>query len=364
MTPATRTDGPRILAENDVFLRLLQVILDRDTPKERRDAFADFFHHDMPNFLDWCAEVRDAAPKLAGARVEMIDDAAMLHKRLPGATALITESLPFGPEEITLAGNLRVVQKYGEGLRNISVDAARTAGIKVLTLRRRANIACAEHIILLMLGLARRMPELMNRISVPQMAELGFDYRPFDRRHTPGSNWARIPGIRMLFQSRLGILGMGEIGRELALRANAFGMDVIYSQRTRLPEAEERALNLRFLPLEQMLAECDWIVPQLPATPATRHILNHDNLSRVRTGAMLVNVSRADIVERVAVIDLLRSGRLGGFGLDSQYETPGREDDELLSFGNVMLTPHLGGSPRSNALEDFKELIGNLEREV
>jgi phosphoglycerate dehydrogenase-like enzyme len=71
----------------------------------------------------------------------------------------------------------------------------------------------------------------------------------------------------------------------------------------------------------------------------------------------LINVSRADVVERDALIEALRSGRLGGFALDPLYEEPGRHDDELLAFDNVVLTPHMAGSPRSNGLQDIEELI-------
>ncbi len=117
----------------------------------------------------------------------------------------------------------------------------------MLTIRRRANIACAELAIALMLTLAKKLHRLAGRISAEQLAAVGYPYRPFDRRHTPNSNWPRISGLRMLNGATIGIIGLGEIGREIAIRAAAFGMRILYHQRTRLPQAEERELEATYV---------------------------------------------------------------------------------------------------------------------
>ncbi len=161
----------------------------------------------------------------------------------------------------------------------------------------------------------------------------------------------------MLNEATLGIIGLGEIGRELAIRAKAFGMRVLYHQRTRMPTAEERELSATYVSLYELLERSDWVVPQLPGGPGTQNLLGHDELSRMRAGACIVNISNADIVNRAALIEALRGGRLGGFALDPLYEEPGRSDDELLDYENVVLVPHMAGSPRSNALGDFEDLI-------
>ena len=83
-----------------------------------------------------------------------------------------------------------------------------------------------------MLTLAKKLHRLAGRISVERLAELGYPYKPFDRRHTPNSNWPRISGLRTLNEATLGIIGLGEIGREIAIRAAAFGMRILYHQRT------------------------------------------------------------------------------------------------------------------------------------
>jgi phosphoglycerate dehydrogenase-like enzyme len=303
-------------------------------------------------------------PGLFPAKVQFVDSQDELRAALPGARAVVLESLEFGREEVAAARTLKAVQKYGVGLRSIDTKACAERGIKVLTIRRRANIACAEHVVCLMLAQAKMTKRLTGRISAGALAEIGFPYRPFDRRHTPNSNWPRIRGVRMLNEATLGIIGFGEIGREIALRANAFGMRVLYYQRTQLPPAEEQRMQIAYAPLDALLAESDWVVPQLPGSPGLTDLIDRPQLARMKPGAFIVNVSRPDVVNRAALIEALRSGHLGGFALDPQYVVPGSDDDELLSFDNVILTPHIAAQPRFNALRDFAEMIETLAREL
>ena len=355
---------PIILVEDDPFTRLVQIVLDPSTSAERYAAFADFMAHDEPDFTGWCERVRTRAAGLYPADVRLVASQRELRAELADACALVVEALEVGREEIRTAQRLKAVQKFGVVLRNIDSAACAEAGVKVLTLRRRANISCAEHAFTLMLMLARRTHQLNGMISVERLEAAGYPYRSFDRRHTPNANWGRIPGLRVLNGSTLGIIGLGEIGREIALRAAAFGMRILYFQRTRLAESDERLLQAHYVPLDRLLSESDWIIPQVPPGPSTRHLLDRARLARIKRGASIINVARADVVERAALIEALASGRLGGFALDPLYQAPGRSDDELLRLPNVIMVPHLAGSPRSNALDDFEELITGLAREV
>jgi phosphoglycerate dehydrogenase-like enzyme len=141
-------------------------------------------------------------------------------------------------------------------------------------------------------------------------------------------------------------------------------MRPLYNQRTRLPELEERAFGITYVPLDQLLAESDWVVPQVPSTPATRNMFDRQLFARMKPGACLVNISRADLVDRDALIEALRSGHLGGFALDPLYEAPGRSNDELLQFPNGVLTPHIAAAPRLNVLKDFDEMLTRMAREL
>jgi phosphoglycerate dehydrogenase-like enzyme len=358
------SNRPIIVVEDDPFTRIAQIVLDPATSDERRTAFADFVAHDEPDFDGWCARLRERVEGLYPAEIRMATSTDDMRAQIADCRVLLVESLTVDRDTISAAGRLEIVQKYGTILRNIDVAACAEMGVKVLRLRRRANISCAEHAFGLMLTLARKLHRLNGLVSVERMTAAGLSYRPFDRRHTPNGNYARIPGLAMLNESTIGIIGLGEIGREIALRASAFGMHVLYHQRARVAEAEEDALNARYVTLDDLLAHSDWIVPQAPTGPGTRNLIDHRELQRIKPGARLVNVSNAQVVNREAVIEALKSGQLAGFALDTFYEEPARNDDELLSFDNVILTGRMGGSPRFNALKDFEELITGLAREV
>jgi phosphoglycerate dehydrogenase-like enzyme len=351
---------PILVVEDDPFLRMIEVILDPGASAERRAAFADFFAHEEPDFAGYCARVRSRAAGLAPAGVRMVETQEELRAAAAECAGIVVESLAVGAEELAAAPHAKFVQKYGVGLSAIDTAACAARGVAVLTIRRRANIACAEHALALMLVQARKLDRLTGRVTVGRLAEHGYRYRPFDRRHTPNSNWARIPGLRLLYGRTLGIVGLGEIGREIVARATAFGMRVLYFQRRRLPDDAERTLGVTYAPLDVLLAEADWLIPQLPASPSTRGIIGADQLARMKRDAFIVNVSRPDVIDRAALIEALRSGRLGGFALDPLYEAPAREDDELLALPNVILTPHLAAQPRWNALDDMADMIEGM----
>jgi phosphoglycerate dehydrogenase-like enzyme len=106
----------------------------------------------------------------------------------------------------------------------------------------------------------------------------------------------------------------------------------------------------------------DFVSVHLPRSDATRSFLGARELQMMKPGAFLINVSQPDQVDRDAVREALGSGHLGGFGLDTFYDEPGSPDDPLIKFPNVLVSPHLGGSPRFNSLDDIEEVITNLGR--
>lgn len=355
---------PVLVVEEDPFLRLIGVTLDPATSAERIAAFADFFAHDLPDFEGWLRQLRGRLPKLFPAEVRLIDSSEALRGALSDADFAVMESLPFGTAELAAAPQLHAVQKYGAIPNNIDVAACAARKIPVLTIRRRANIACAEHSIALMLGLSRQLQRTINRISTQSLQAAGFSPRTYDRRHTANSNWARVPGIRLLHETTLGIVGLGEIGREVATRAAAFGMNILYHQRTRQPAAVETTCHAHYADFDTLLETSDWVVICLPGNANTHHLFNAIRLARMKPGARLINISRPEIVDRDALIAALRSGHLGGFALDPLYEAPGRNDDELLQFNNVLITPHIAAQPRFNALDDITDLLIGLEKKL
>lgn len=359
--------SPRLkfIVENDSFLRLIQVVLDPTAPQERIDAFAHFCKHDTPDFGGWCDGIRRQAKNIYPTDVHLVDSQAELSANAAGASVIVVEELSVGGKEIAAAGSsLRFVQKYGFTTRNIDGSACDNAGIKILTIRRRANISTAEQGLTLMLALARQLTRNSNLISVEQLKEAGYSPTTYDRSHTPNGNWARIPGMVTLYRKQLGIIGLGEIGRELALRALALGMRIAYSQRTRLPPEIEQQYQAHHCSMDELLASSDCVSLHLPRGPTTVNFIGERELSLIKPGAFLINVSQPNLVEREALRRALASGRLGGYGLDTFYEEPGDANDPLIQFPNVIVTPHLGGSPRWNSLDDIEEVIVSLSRHL
>lgn len=354
---------PIVVVEDDPFMRLIQVVLDPATPAARAAAFAHFVAHELPDFSGWCGRLRARLGSLYPAEVRLVVEEADFHKHLAGASAAVVEGFAFGEKEIAAAGGaLRAVQKYGHVTPLIDRAACARAGVRVLTVRRRANVATAEHAFALLLGLARQIHRTAGLISVEQLRAAGFEPATFDRAHTANGNWGRVGGTRTLYGTQMGIVGFGEIGREMAPRAAAFGMRAVYTQRHRLEAEEEARSGAAYAPLDEILASSDCVSLHLPGGAATRGIIGRRELGLMKPGALLINISQPQLIDRDALLDALGAGRLGGFGLDVPYEEPGRADDPLLGFPNVLVTPHLGASPRFNSLADFNELLVNLAR--
>ena len=355
---------PVIVAENDPIIRNIQVVLDPDTPADRQDAIADYFSVDLPDFAAWRDGLRARVPALYPAEFRMADDAAAFRAALPGADGAIVEGMAFGAAELALAPGLKIVQKFGADLRNIDTDACAARGVPVRPLRRRVNGAVAEHVFALMLALAKKLCEIGGRIDPASLEEIGYAPRLYDSRHCGRSNWGRIAGLATLEGATLGAVGLGEIGRELARRAAAFGMEVLYYQRRRLPPEIEQAHGARYCGFEELLERSDYVSVQLPSNRETRGMIDAGAFGRMKPGAVLINVSRAEIVDRAALLSALESGRLGGAGLDVFWEEPAAPGDPLTAFPNVVITPHTAVAARWNGARDVEEAVLNFAEAI
>ena len=351
-----------LIIEQDAFMRMFAPMLDPNAPSEFFDAVADFFSHDEPDFKGWVDAMRNRAPVLFPARVSLAENQEHFLELLPSADACLIESLRFGARELAAAPQIAVVQKYGCLTRNIDLGACAARGVQVSVQRRRVNVALAELAFAMLSGLGKHLFELNHVIDEARLNAAGHTIRPYDKRYTGGSNFARIPGLRTLFGKTIGIIGFGEVGREIASRARAFEMRVVYHQRTRLPGIEEGFLGVSYAGLHDLLAQSDYVTINLPVTESTKRILAGPEFAVLKKGAFLANVARPELIDRTALFEALDSGRLGGYATDVWFDRPARSDDAIFNYKNVVVMPHTAIADRRNALLDTEEMFMKMSR--
>jgi phosphoglycerate dehydrogenase-like enzyme len=351
----------KILIEDDHFLRIVAVILDPKTPEDHKVAICRFFAHDVPDFLGWCEQLRTRVPGLAPADIVFVNEQAELIVNIADADVVIVESLIIDRSVLAAAKRLTLVQKFGMITNNIDLAACAERSVPVSTLRRRVNNAVAEQAFALLIALAKRIHPLAGVVEEKELAAAGWRVRPRSP-HAGYSNFSGITGLKTLFGATLGIVGFGEVGRELARYANGFEMKAVYFQRRRLADQDEKTFNATYAPLDELMARSDFVVVQLPLNEATRGMIDHDHLRRMKPGAALINVARAELIDHDALVETLAAGKLGGFGLDVGYTEPYDSAEPLLNYrsGNVILMPHTAIASRDNALLDLERLCINM----
>ena len=351
-----------MVVEFDHFLRILAVILDPQAPDEHRRAVADFFAHDIPDFSGRCEQFRREIPGLFPAQITFAADGRELQSLLPEADIVVLESLMLDEAAIARLKPAAIVQKFGTINSNIDVAACAKRRIPVFTLPRKVNAAVAEHAFVLMAALAREITRYNGAVTAEYWQAQNRPFRSYDQRYTGASNFARIPALRMLNGATVGIVGLGEVGREIARRASAFGMSILYHQRARLDSPEELELGARYAELLNLMGESDFIIVQLPLNESTRGIIGRKELEALKPGAMLINAARAALMDREAVFWALKTGRLGGLAMDVGYQEPWPADDPLLQYlgKNLIAMPHTAIGHREIGLSDLEQMCRKL----
>ncbi len=240
---------------------------------------------------------------------------------------------------IEAADNLKVIGRAGIGLDNVDIPAASKRGIVVMNTPEGNTITTAEHTIAMMMALSRNIPQATSSLK--------------------GGNWEKkkLQG-RELYNKTLGLIGAGKVGRIVADRAKGMKMKVIVYDPYIKPEALEK-LDLEPVALEELLKRSDYITIHTPRTDETLDMINKETLSKMKTGAMLINCARGGIVNEDDLYEALESGHLGGAAFDVfATEPPGHI--KLMSLSNFICTPHLGASTREaqdNVAVDVAEQI-------
>ena len=247
-----------------------------------------------------------------------------LVKKVPPYQAILVRSgSQMNAEVIDAAKSLRVIGRAGVGVDNVDLQAATRRGVLVMNSPGGNSISTAELAIALMLGLARNLAP----------ADASMKAGRWDKKAFAGVE---------LHGKRLGVVGFGRIGREVAHRCRAFGMEVQAFDPFVSPAVAEAA-HVRLIGLEELLSTSDYLTLHTTLTPETRHLIGKDALSKVKPGVRIVNAARGELIDDEALLAALESGRVAGAGLDVHAQEP-PADWRLAKHTRVLALPHLGAS--------------------
>ncbi len=245
--------------------------------------------------------------------------------------AVLQKSLP----------RLKVVSKYGIGLDKIDVPAATDLRLPVLFTPGVNHTTVAEHTFALLLAAVRNLVVEAN--------------------HVAAGRWTRITGNEVCGKT-LAIVGFGRIGREVAIRARAFGLRVIgYGNYWDEDFARWHDIT-RVESFDELLAQADFISLHTKLTAQTRHLIHAGNIGRLRRGAVIVNCARGEILELGALVAALKSGHLKAYAADVLDQEPPPADHPLLGLPNVILTPHIGSRTHESVQRQASCAVENLTR--
>ena len=239
---------------------------------------------------------------------------------------------------------MRLIASFGAGTDHIDLAAAAARKITVTNTPSVFTEDTADLAMALIIGVPRRMREGVSLV-----------------RSGEWSGWAPTAMLgRKLAGKVLGIVGMGRIGQAVAHRARAFGLEIAYHNRKRLPEAVERMFQARWVEtLDDLMGEADILSLHCPAGPGTHHMIDARRIGLMKDGASLINTARGDLVEQEALVAALESGKLAGAGLDVYPDEP-NVDPRLIRHPNVMTLPHIGSATREGREESGLKVIANI----
>ncbi len=240
---------------------------------------------------------------------------------------------------INSGGKLKVIGRAGVGVDNIDIDAATRKGIVVVNAPAGNTVSAAEHTFALMLALARNIPQANSQLKSGKWQK------------------GKLVGTE-LRNKTLGIIGLGNVGSEVAKRAQAFEMQVIaYDPFVSMDYAGTHKVNL--VSLDKLLEEADFITLHVPLTPATANLIGAEELAKIKPTAQIINCARGGLVDEEALVTAIEAGKIAGAAFDV-FSTEPVTDSPLLKSDKVIITPHLGASTieaQANVSKDIAEQV-------
>jgi phosphoglycerate dehydrogenase-like enzyme len=246
----------------------------------------------------------------------------------------------FSESAITACPSVKMISIWGTGTDNVDLAACGRRGVTVANTPGVNARAVAEHTLALMLAITRRIPSVDRDVRSGQ--------------------WPR--GLLVQLEGKtLGIVGLGAIGRRVAALAAPFGMRLLAST-WGSDAGRAEAVGARHVPIETLLQESDIVSLHLRLSAETEAVINRERLALMKPGAFLVNTARGRLVDREALVESLRDGRLAGAALDVFHEEPIAASDPILTLPNVILTPHNAGMTQEVIDEGLLQTVENIRR--
>ncbi|MCX7895700.1 MAG: hydroxyacid dehydrogenase [Thermoanaerobaculum sp.] len=259
--------------------------------------------------------------------------------RLPEAeVALVRSKTKCTADWMEQARKLKLIIRGGVGMDNIDLEAAKARGIRAVNTPKASAVAVAELTMALMLAMPNRLVEAHNSTK-----EGKFLKKELKRTE--------------LFGKTLGLVGIGNIGHEVAVRARAFGMRVLAYD----PYVKKSDSALLVASLKELLPQSDYVSLHVPLTEETKGLINKQTIALMKDGAYLINTGRGKCVVEEDVAEALRTGKLAGYATDVYASEPPEPTSPLLSAPNTLLTPHIGASSKENLLRIGEEVVKLLE---
>jgi phosphoglycerate dehydrogenase-like enzyme len=251
-----------------------------------------------------------------------------------------------GPAFYEQAPRLRIVQTLSAGYNTYDLEAARGAGVPICNNGGANATAVAEHAMLLMLAVSRKL--IWQHEGVASGRWRGNDFHS--------------TRLYELEDKTLGIVGLGNIGKKVARRAKAFDMQIKYYDVNRMTADQEDALGVRFALFPELLKISDIVTLHVPLDRSTHHLIGERELAMMKPTAILINTCRGPVVDEKALYRALRDDKLLGAGLDVMVEEPPRPDHELFSLKNIVFSPHAAGPTWDNHRKRWRNAYDNFER--
>ena len=287
--------------------------------------------------------------ELAEVRYVPPTDKQNFEETLREAEAMVVWG-PTGEEILGKAPKLKVVSRVGVGYDNVDVPACTRHNVYATITPGVVSDAVAELTLGLMLSLSRKIP-LCDRYTRTEWSKAGF--------------LAQVTGTDLAAKT-LGIIGLGRIGQEVAARAKAFKMNLIYSDKIRNTKAEKE-LGIEYAEFKDLLKASDFVTVHVPLMPETTHLMGEKELRLMKRTAYLVNTSRGAVVDEKALCKALDEGWIAGAGLDVYEKEPLPADSPLTKNEKAILTPHVGTATAEtrrrimlNAAESIRQVLSGL----